>query len=233
MVSRHSGVVRSLPGDATIRGLTSFRGIHWEIKPGDFISKTIDCFTRPGCTQLVGTEEEVDRDFQALHDLEEVGLIDYAIICPTRPSIGAVIVVDPFSSGVKLAAMALEYGYKLVMVFSETSNGAASLVANDVHQHSTTAMIQHDGASADQDAAIALTMERIREHAGDSPIFAILPGAETGVELAETLSSRFGTRCNGEASLALRKDKHAQQQTIAAAGVRAFSEKLCFTEKEV
>ncbi len=42
---------------------------------------------------------QVERDFNLMHALEDCGLIDYAIICPTRPSIGAVVVVDPFSSG--------------------------------------------------------------------------------------------------------------------------------------
>jgi len=50
--------------------------------------------------QLVGeTEEEVERDFEAIHDNEELGMIDYSVICPAPPAIGAVVVVDPFSSG--------------------------------------------------------------------------------------------------------------------------------------
>lgn len=64
------------------------------------LPQTIDCFTRPGCVQLVGdTEEEVERDFEAIHDNEELGMIDYSVICPAPPAIGAVVVVDPFSSG--------------------------------------------------------------------------------------------------------------------------------------
>jgi hypothetical protein len=41
----------------------------------------------------------VERDFEAIHDNEELGMIDYSVICPTPPAIGAVVVVDPFSSG--------------------------------------------------------------------------------------------------------------------------------------
>jgi hypothetical protein len=33
--------------------LPPFRSLSWEIKPGDYAAKTIDCFTRPGCVQLV------------------------------------------------------------------------------------------------------------------------------------------------------------------------------------
>lgn len=42
---------------------------------------------------------QVERDFEAIHDNEELGMIDYSVICPTPPAIGAVVIVDPFSSG--------------------------------------------------------------------------------------------------------------------------------------
>ncbi|CAM9358694.1 unnamed protein product, partial [Ectocarpus fasciculatus] len=71
LVSRHAGLVRSLPGDAVIRSLPSFRAVSWEIHPGDFCPMTIDCFTRPACVQLVhDSEEQADRDFELLHELE-------------------------------------------------------------------------------------------------------------------------------------------------------------------
>lgn len=41
----------------------------------------------------------MERDFEAIHDNEELGMIDYSVICPTPPAIGAVVIVDPFSSG--------------------------------------------------------------------------------------------------------------------------------------
>ena len=46
MLSEQSGVVRSMPGEAFIRKLPSFRSLSWELKPGDYAHKTIDCFTR-------------------------------------------------------------------------------------------------------------------------------------------------------------------------------------------
>jgi biotin carboxylase len=58
LVSRHSGLVRGFPGEAVLRALPSFRSMHWECKVGDFISKTVNCFTRPGCVQLVNESEE-------------------------------------------------------------------------------------------------------------------------------------------------------------------------------
>lgn len=77
LVSRYSGVVRSLAGDRFIKNLPSYRKVNWEVKPGDFVHKTIDCYTRPGMVQLVAdTEEEVERDTEAIHELELTGLLE-------------------------------------------------------------------------------------------------------------------------------------------------------------
>ena len=53
-----------------------------------------------GCFQLVAnTEDEVDRDMEFLHSLEDLQMIDYTVQCPHAPSYGTVVVVDPFSTG--------------------------------------------------------------------------------------------------------------------------------------
>ena len=236
MVSRHSGIVRSMPGEAAIRALPSFRGIAWEVKPGDFISRTIDCFTRPGCAELVAdTEEEVDADFERLHSMEECGLIDYAVICPQRPSIGSVVVVDPFSTGANLAARVLEIGYKLILVFSEMHNEVSQLVENSTNSNiQSTTMIQHNSSLANQEEALQQTLANIRSNqTADSPIYAILAGAETGVELAERLASRFGVRANGEANYESRHNKFLTQEVVKASGARTIQEKLSFDEAQV
>ena len=46
--------------------------------------------------------------------MEKMGLFDYQVICPEPPIIGAVVVVDAFSSGANMAAMLSEWGYRLV-----------------------------------------------------------------------------------------------------------------------
>ena len=57
--------MRALSGDAVIRSLPSFRSVHWEIKPGDYCAVTKDCFTRPGCVQLVSESAETcERDLE-------------------------------------------------------------------------------------------------------------------------------------------------------------------------
>ena len=52
MLTEQCGVVRALRGEAFLRALPSFRSLHWEVQPGNWIPKTIDCFTRPGCVQV-------------------------------------------------------------------------------------------------------------------------------------------------------------------------------------
>ena len=231
MVSRYGGIVRSLPGEEAIRKLPSFRSMSWEVKPGDYAHKTIDCFTRPGCVQLVAdTEEDAERDLEAIHSLEVIGLIDYAVICPKPPSIGAVVVVDPFSTGANIAAMVLKWGYKLILIFSEKDSPVAKLVAKGANVKPTL-LIQHDSRNPNQEAAIQETLQALE--AESSPILAILPGAETGVELAEILASRYGTRHNTPDMTESHRNKYVMQETIRTAGVRAILQQLCRAEDEV
>lgn len=231
MVSRYGGIVRSLPGDEKIRKFASFRSMNWEIKPGDYCPKTIDCFTRPGCVQLVAdTEEDAERDLEAIHDLEVFGLIDYSVICPRAPTIGAVVIVDPFSTGANMAATVLKWGYKLILVFSERDSPVAKLVAKGTNVKPTL-LVQHDNTNPDQEKAIADTLRAIEEEG--SPILAIIPGAETGVELSDHLATRYGTRANGEELTEARRNKFKMQEAVRAAGVRAVVQSLCTSEKDV
>lgn len=62
----------------------------------------------------------MERDFEAIHDHEELGMIDYSVICPTPPAIGAVVVVDPFSSG-EWVLLCVVYLYLFVGGFSVVS----------------------------------------------------------------------------------------------------------------
>jgi len=232
MVSRQGGIVRALPGESVIRKLASFRSLSWEIKPGDYCPVTIDCFTRPGCVQLVHeSEAQADADFEKVHSLEQMGLIDYAIICPSPPVLGAVVVVDPFSSGANLAAMVVSMGYRLVLVFAEMDSPVAKLVAKGTTL-TPTLMIQHNNTNPDQDEAIAQTLATLKQSV-NVPVLAILPGAETGVELADRLAARFGTRNNGEEYTDRRRNKYTMQEGIRSCGLRAVKQRLCRSEVDV
>jgi biotin carboxylase len=232
MVSMMGGVVRSMPGEEVIRKLPSFRSMSWDVKPGDYAPKTIDCFTRPGCVQLVHeSEEQADADFEAIHALDACGLMDFSVICPTPPVTGAVVIVDPFSSGAHLAAMVVKWGFKLILVFSERDSPVAALISKGANNFKPTLLIQHDATNPDQDAAVEETLSQLRNQ--EAPVLAILPGAETGVELTEMLAARLGTRNNGEEMTFARRNKYAMQEAIRAKNIRAVKQKLCMSEDDV
>ena len=231
MVNRQGGIVRSLPGESTIRALPSFRSLSWEVKPGDYAPVTIDCFTRPGCVQLVHeSKTQADADFESVHALEPMGLIDYMVICPSPPVLGAIVVVDPFSTGANLAAMAVNWGYRLILVFAEMDSPVAKLVAKGTTL-SPILMIQHNNNNSNREEAISETLSALDKVA--VPVLAIIPGAETGVELADRLAARFGTRNNGEEWTDARRNKFAMQEAVRKAGVRAVKQRLCRSEADV
>lgn len=144
---------------------------------------------RPGCTQLVHeSEEQVLKDIQVIRNLEIMGMIDYTVITSTPPTQGAVVVVDPFSTGANIAATIIKMGYKLILVFSESNSPVAKLVSKST-SYQPTLLIQHDDTNPNQDEAMKKTLKLI--HDQGAPVLAIIPGAETGVELADHLAARY------------------------------------------
>lgn len=92
--------------------------------------------------------------------------------------------------------MAASWGYRVILVFSEIDSPVAKLVAEGVAMMPMV-LIQHNNRDKNQERALEETLAAIesQEGTGDSqedksPVLAILPGAETGVELAETLAHR-------------------------------------------
>ncbi len=104
-------------------------------------------------------------------------MFDYSVICPTPPVTGAVVIVDPFSTGANLAAMVVKWGFKLIIVFSELDSPVAKLVSSE-NSLSPTLLIQHDSTANNQNEALKKTLDLIKSQG--SPVLAILPGAETG-----------------------------------------------------
>ena len=89
------------------------------------------------------------------------------------------------------------------------------------------ATVQHDNEAEDQERALADTVRQLE----DLPwkIVAILPGAETGVLLADKLCGRYGggeLRDNGEALSLARRNKYVMGETIRKAGVRAVKQTI-------
>jgi hypothetical protein len=56
------------------------------------------------------------------------------------------------------------------------------------------------------------------------PIIAVIPGGETGVELADRLSNRMGLRTNGETASLARRNKFYMGEAVRNAGVRAVKQ---------
>ena len=64
-------------------------------------------------------------------------------------------------------------------------------------------------------------------------IIAVIPGAETGVELADSISSRMGLRTNGEAKSLARRNKYFMGEAVRSSGVRAVKQSKCTSASEV
>lgn len=129
-----------------------------------------------------------------------------------------------------MAAMVLAWGYKLILIFSEKDSPVAKLVSAGTNVKPTL-LIQHDNTHPNQDFAIAQTLESIDSQG--SPILAILPGAETGVELCDKLAYRYKTRNNGELMTPARRNKYLMQERVRSCGVRAVQQKLCRSDADV
>jgi biotin carboxylase len=231
LVCRQPGIIRGIPGESKIKALASFRSINWEAKVGDFVPVTIDCFTRPGSVQLVNdSEEDIQADLEAIHHMEEQELFDYSVICPSAPIIGAVVVVDPFSTGANLAAAVLKWGYKLIIVFSDVEDSGKEVLSRNAHLPSTL-HIQYDSKAADPDKAIQDTIDKLQKQ--PAPVLAILAGAQTGTKLAEVLAARYKTRNNGLMLVPIRHDKVSVQSHLASTGISALKQQFCTSEEEV
>lgn len=64
-------------------------------------------------------------------------------------------------------------------------------------------------------------------------VLAVIPGAETGVELADELSARLNLRTNGTEGSIARRNKYFMGEKVRKAGVRAVQQARCTTIAEV
>ena len=223
VVARDSGVLRGTPGFDEIRKFRSFLSEEVAIHRGQFMPLTVDCFTRPAAFQFLDEDESVvEKEYERVRELEKQGMWDFEVMSPNKPETAAVVIVDPFSSGAQLAARALALGYKLIMLFSETDSPVASLVQQGTCLQG--AKIQHDDTNPDSMSALEETIAKLKEV--PHPIVAILPGAETGVLLADKLADKLKTRTNPLYLSTARRNKYVMGETIRKAGVRAVKQTI-------
>ena len=139
----------------------------------------------------------------------------------------AVVVIDPFSTGAVLAADLSARGYKVIALYSANLDhlvNVASLVPKGVAISFECIVPFDDNLLRLQESLLALPKMNI---------LAILPGAETGVELADSLTEAMGLRTNGTTHSEARRNKFVMGETIRAAGLRAVKQLRATTWEEV
>ncbi|MCT9008505.1 ATP-grasp domain-containing protein [Streptomyces sp. NPDC054766] len=119
-----------------------------------------------------------------------------------------VVIVDAYSTQRYLAPLFKERGYTCVHV--QSTPVIPPLVRHTFIEENFTANIVHAG---DVDATLRALAE-IRPEV-------LIPGMESGVELADTLAESLGLRSNGTALSPARRDKYRMVEAVRAAGVPA------------
>jgi biotin carboxylase len=132
-----------------------------------------------------------------------------------------VCIVDAYSTGAELAPLFQAAGYSCVHVQS-----ASEIPADFLNSFRITDFRRNIVASEGQ--AWGSVLEQVQEH---DPAF-ILPGTETGVPLADFLSSRLGLPGNETGTTALRRDKFEMQEALRRAGLSAIKQARVTTPDE-
>lgn len=149
-----------------------------------------------------------------------------AVVAGEKPLAEAVVVVDPFSTGMTLSQKVLERGYACVCVYSDTLD-----VMKDLIKHIPTsltdqysALIFHNGAHEHENEALDTTLAALYAVKGVK-IIGVLAGAETGVMLADKLSERMGLTTNKSSGSDARRNKYLMGEKIRKAGLRAVKQR--------
>ncbi|ETL48782.1 hypothetical protein L916_01667 [Phytophthora nicotianae] len=139
----------------------------------------------------------------------------------------AIVVVDPYSTGMTMAEKVLERGYLCVCVYSDTLEVTQERISHVPKELASKflAIIYHDGEverkdekKALQDTAAAL--RRVKS----VDIVGIFAGAETGVLLADKLSEHFKLTTNGTSGSNARRNKYVMGEKVRASGLRAVAQ---------
>jgi len=131
-----------------------------------------------------------------------------------------VAVVDPISTGGVVAFEAFKRGYAVVAVW-------CSELQPDFRSHvpsccKTEGFRYH--AEVEEKDSVPATAAALKKAAGGMPIVACIVGGESGVTLADKLSSELGVVSNGVFGGGDRRNKSVQQKAVKAAGLRAVRE---------
>ncbi|CAI5720303.1 unnamed protein product [Peronospora destructor] len=139
----------------------------------------------------------------------------------------AIVIVDPYTTGMTMAEKVLERGYLCICVYSDTLEVTQERIAHVPKDLAAKflAIIYHDGEveGEDEEKALKDTAAAVR-HVKNVDIIGIFAGAETGVMLADKLSEHFKLTTNGTKGSAARRNKYLMGEKVRAAGLRAVAQ---------
>lgn len=129
-----------------------------------------------------------------------------------------IVVVDPFSSGANLAAELSSRGVPVIQLHSARfSERIQDMVREDLDLE-FVACLQHEGPPRDPEA-IQRTLKLLQNLPLE--IQAVIPGCETGVEVADALAAALQVRGNDPGLSEARRDKFCMGEQVRRHGLRA------------
>ncbi|RHY25963.1 hypothetical protein DYB32_007986 [Aphanomyces invadans] len=231
LVSYATGVVNSFPAFPEIQAMPSYVSQSFHTKVGDVMPVTIDMFSTPGSVLLVHADKAVvEKDYARLRELEHHGLWDLSplpntVANPTK----MVVVVDPFSTGAVVAQRVISRGFSCICLYSnllENMESVANLVPDGIALE-FAATVEHAGSSVQDTVDLLMAAATDYCHGGSVEIVAIIPGAETGVLLADAISEVLDTTGNDMNYTEARRDKYLMGEALRHAGIRAVKQAKC------
>ena len=133
----------------------------------------------------------------------------------------AIVVVDPLSTGARLAAEAQARGFLIVRVMSQAfPDELLSIIPAACGSLNWKATVMYDAANPGETVA---ALKALPVH-----LLGILVGCESGVECHDALTTAFGGfPSNGIEKSLTRRDKHPMGECVRNAGLRAVRQELC------
>ena len=224
---------------AEIKAMASFRKLDLFKEAGDALSPTTNCFGWCGAVCLANSDAEaLAADYRRIGELEApgAGLFEFRPAAAAAED-GVVVVIDPFSTGALLAAGAEAAGRRVACVYSGKLSEMAfleSFIPAGI-ELSFCAVVAQDEADDTPERMRDATVGKLRGlFGGADGIRCVIPGAETGVALADAVSEALGLDTNGSALSEARRDKFAMGEAVRAAGLRAVqqAQASCWADAE-
>ncbi|MEL7485596.1 MAG: ATP-grasp domain-containing protein [Pseudomonadota bacterium] len=132
---------------------------------------------------------------------------------------GAIVIVEPLSSGAAIAPVARERGFETIAI--RRAGLHQSLVASFQPQDF---LFTIDGDAAFDDICTQLAR-------GD--LAAVIPGSEPGVSLADRIARHFGLSGNNPRTTSRRRDKFLMHERLSACGLRAIRQSRLDDPQEI